>query len=146
MATIRTEVLVDVSLETAWDAARDVGQVHKRLVPGFLTDVRLELDKNERIVTFYDGTTARERMISVDDAAHRVAWTIIDGPFEHHNGVAQVFREGPNRCRFVWTTDLLPDTLEATIAPMMERAMPILKRTLEQAERAKREERHSARH
>ncbi len=45
---------------------------------GIFTDVRLEREKNERIVTFYDGTTARERMISVDDAAHRVAWTIID--------------------------------------------------------------------
>ena len=28
----------------------------------------------------------------------------------HHNGTAEVFAEGPDQSRFVWTTDLLPDS------------------------------------
>jgi hypothetical protein len=49
----------------------------------------------------------------------------------HHNASAQVFAEGPNRCRFVWIADLLPHELGPVIAGMIEQAMPIIKSTIE---------------
>ena len=132
MATIRKEVLIDARPETAWAAVRDIGALHTRLVPGFVTDVRLE--EGARVVTFGNGTVAREIIVSVEDAERRLVWSVVGTRMTHHNGAAQVFPQGDG-CRFVWTADLLPDAAAPSIASMMEQAMPIIKRTLERAER-----------
>ncbi len=133
MATIRREILIHARPETAWSAVRDIGALHTRLVPGFVTDVRLE--EGARIVTFGNGTVAREVIVSLDDPARRLVWSIVGTRMTHHNGAAQVFAEGEARCRFVWTADLLPDEIAPSIAAMMDQAMPIIKETLELAER-----------
>ena len=56
MASIRREVSIEVSAAQLWDALRDVGALHTRLVAGFVTDCRLEGDA--RIVTFANGMLA----------------------------------------------------------------------------------------
>jgi hypothetical protein len=133
MATIRKEVLIDARPETAWAAVRDYGALHTRLVPGFVTDVKLE--EGARIVTFGNGTVARELIVSIEDAERRLVWSVVGTRMTHHNGAAQVFPHGASGSRFVWTADLLPDDAAPSIEPMMEMAMPIIKRTLERAER-----------
>lgn len=135
MATIRKEIVVNAPAELVWDAVRDVGALHTRLVPGFVTDVRMA--EGARIVTFGNGMVAREEIISVDDQARRLAWTIVGGTLKHHNGVAQVFAEG-TQTRFVWTTDLLPDAAAPAIDGMMTQAMPIIRATLERQAAASR--------
>lgn len=87
-------------------ALRDWGALHERLTPGFVTDVQLEGD--DRIVTFFDGSVVRETLVDLDDDARRLAWTMVEGPYRHHNGSAQVFPHGDGRARFVWITDILP--------------------------------------
>jgi Polyketide cyclase / dehydrase and lipid transport len=129
MASVRKQVVVDVPLATAWDAVRDFGALHRRLVPGFVTDARVEGD--ERVVTFFNGNVFRERLISASDDEHRLVWTIVDGPWTHHNGCLELFAEGARRTRLVWTTDLLPHDLAARTGASMEQAMPIIKQTLE---------------
>ncbi len=131
MATIRKEVRIAARPEQVWDALRDVGALNTRLVPGFVTAVRLE--DGARIVTFANGMTVREAIVSIDDEARRLVWTIVDGPMTHHNGAAQVFSEGPEQSRFVWTSDLLPDSIAPQVEAMMEQAMPIIKATVERA-------------
>jgi hypothetical protein len=42
MATIHEEVEIERSKESVWDAIRDVGAIHKRLVPGFVVDCKLD--------------------------------------------------------------------------------------------------------
>jgi hypothetical protein len=133
MATIRQEIFIEARPETAWDAVRDVGALHTRLVPGFVVGVRLE--DGARVVTFGNGSVAREVIVSIDDDERRLVWTIVGGKMTHHNGAVQVFAEGAAACRFVWTTDLLPNEVAPAIAAMTGQAMPIIKRTLEQAER-----------
>ena len=44
---------------------RDFGALHTRLVPGFVTDTKL--DGDARIVTFANGTVARELLVDCDD-------------------------------------------------------------------------------
>jgi hypothetical protein len=58
MATLRREIKVTVSAERAWDAVRDFGALHERLVPGFVTAAHL--DGGDRVVTFFNGTIRRE--------------------------------------------------------------------------------------
>ncbi|TMG96892.1 MAG: SRPBCC family protein, partial [Betaproteobacteria bacterium] len=38
MASIHKEIVIDAPARDVWDAVRDVGAVHRRLVPGVLTD------------------------------------------------------------------------------------------------------------
>jgi uncharacterized protein YndB with AHSA1/START domain len=134
MASIRKETLIDATPEEVWDAVRDWGALHERLVPGFAVDCRL--DGTDRIVTFFTGTVVRERFVDCDDDERRLAWWMVEGPYDHHNGSAQVFAAGDGRSRFVWTTDLLPDEQRAATEEMMERGIRTARETLEAAARA----------
>jgi hypothetical protein len=128
MASIRKEISLDVGADEAWAAVRDWGALHERLVPGFVTDTRL--DGADRIVTFFDGMVVRERLVDLDERARRLVWSIVDGPYAHHNGAAQVLVEGDG-ARFVWVADLLPDELAERTSAMMERGTAVVKQTLE---------------
>jgi hypothetical protein len=129
MASIRKEILIDASPEDVWDAVRDWGALHERLVPGFVVDTRL--DGEDRIVTFASGMVAREVLVDLDDEARRLVWSVVDGPYTHHNGAAQVFAEDGGGARFVWCADLLPNELAGPTAEAMEQGTNIAKLTLE---------------
>lgn len=129
MATIRKEISIAARAEDVWDAVRDVGALHTRLVPGFVVDTRLE--PGARIVTFGNGMVARELIVTIDDTERRLVWSIVGGRFTHHNASAQVFAEGTDRCRFVWMADLLPDEIAGAIAAMMEQGIAVIQKTLE---------------
>ena len=75
--------------------------------------------------------TARERLITSDAERRRLVWSIIEGPYTHHNGAAQVLEDPDGKTRFVWTADLLPDELAQRTAEMMERGIEVVKSTLE---------------
>jgi uncharacterized protein YndB with AHSA1/START domain len=134
MASIRTETTIDASPDEVWDALRDWGALHTHLVPGFVTDVRLE--GPDRIVTFFNGATVREVLVTLDDTARRLVWSIVDGPYTHHNGAAQVLLDADGSTRFVWTADLLPDAAAERTKEMMERGTATVRRTLESARSA----------
>jgi len=127
MATIREEIPLTIGADEAWDAARDFGNLHERLVPGFATAAHLEGD--DRIVTFFTGTVLRERLITLDDDERRLAWSIVDGPYSHHNGVLEVFEDGDG-CRLVWTTDLLPEAAAEQTAGMMAKGAAAMRAAL----------------
>ena len=69
MASIHKDILIDASPNDVWDAVRDFGALHTRLVPGFVTDTKL--DGEARIVTFANGTVARELLVDCDEARRR---------------------------------------------------------------------------
>ena len=129
MASIRKEILIDASPEDVWAAVRDWGALHERLVPGFVIDTRL--DGEDRIVTFANGTVLRERLIDLDHETRRLVWSIVDGPYTHHNASAQVFGEGERGTRFVWTADLLPNELAGPTDEAMGQGTNVVKQTLE---------------
>jgi carbon monoxide dehydrogenase subunit G len=132
MASIHREILIEARPETVWEALRDVGAIHQRLAPGFVTDVRLE--DGARVVTFGNGMVARELIIDVNDQAHRIVWSAVGGPMTHHNASAQVFADGQGRSRFVWIADLLPHEVAPSIAAMIDQGLAVIKRTLERTE------------
>ena len=128
MASVRKEIVIDAAPEDVWDALRDWGEVHRRLVPGFVTDARL--DGPDRIVTFFNGAIVKELLVDLDDDARRLAWSVADGSFAHHNASAQVFAEGDGT-RFVWIADVLPDEAAGRTGEMMSAGVETIKRTLE---------------
>jgi carbon monoxide dehydrogenase subunit G len=129
MASIHREVLIQADPETVWDALSDVGALHRRLAPGFVTDVRLE--EGARVVTFGNGLVAREVIVDIDDKARRLVWSVVGGRMTHHNASAQVLPDGEGGSRFVWIADLLPHELAPGIAAMMDQGLAVIKRTLE---------------
>ncbi len=129
MATIHQEIEIERSAEFVWDAIRDVGAIHKRLVPGFVVDCKL--DGDARIVTFANGMVARELIVSVDDETRRHSWSARGEQLIHHNASVQVFPDGPDKCRVVWIADLLPNELAPTIGDMIQKALQTMKQTLE---------------
>jgi carbon monoxide dehydrogenase subunit G len=129
MASIHKEITIDARPEDVWDALRDVGALHTRLVPGFVVDTKLE--DGARVVTFGNGTVARELIVDLDDDARRLVWSVVGGRFTHHNASAQVFPDGDRRSRFVWIADLLPNALAGDIAGLMEQGAAVVKKTLE---------------
>lgn len=120
---------IEVDANMAWDAVRDIGALHTRLVPGFVIDTQRE--DGARVVTFGDGRVAREWIIDLDDDERRLAWAILDPPLAHYSASLQVFDDGDNACRFVWTANLLPNTMAATVATMIERGLAVARSTLE---------------
>ena len=129
MASIRREALIDASPDAVWDAVRDVGAVHTRVAPGFLTGCRMEDAPFARVVTFANGIVARELIVDIDDAARRLVWSVVGGRMTHHNASMQVFAEG-DRARVVWIADLLPNELAGAIAGMIEQGLAAMTRTL----------------
>ncbi len=127
MASIRKEFLIDAAPETVWDAMRDIGALHKRLVPGFVTDCKL--DGNARIVTFGNGIVAREVIVDVDDEARRIAWSATGPRLTHHNASSQVFAEG-GAARVVWIADLLPHEMKGPIGAMIDAGAAAMQKAL----------------
>jgi len=131
MASIRKEIVVDNTPERVWDALRDVGKVHERVAPGFV--VATQMEEGARVVTFGNGMTARELIVTVDDDTRRVVWAVVGSPrLSHHNASVQVFPEGKG-CRVVWIADLLPNDAAGDIAGMIEAGMGVMKPALERA-------------
>jgi carbon monoxide dehydrogenase subunit G len=133
MASIEREISIAAHPDLVWDALRDVGALHTRLAPGFVTDTKLE--PGARIVTFGNGMVAKELILSVDERRRRVAWSVVGGRLTHHNASAQVFAVGDGSTRFVWIADLLPDELEPAIAGMIEQGLQVMKAHLEKVAR-----------
>jgi hypothetical protein len=131
MASIRKELSLAADSNHVWSALGDFGAVHARLAPGFVTGTTME-GETVRIVTFFNGSSARETLVSCDEASHRLAYAIIGGRATHYGASAQVFDEGPGRSRFVWIVDVLPDAIAPYIDDMMTRGAAVMKATLEQ--------------
>ena len=130
MAAVIREVFINAPATVAWSAVKDVGNVHTRLVPGFVTDCSLKGE--ERTVTFVNGVVIREVIVSIDDQHMRVSYASVGGQSRHHNASIQIFTAG-EKCRLLWVTDVLPDEFASYILSNVEAALPIIKTTIELA-------------
>jgi len=129
MASIRREIRIATRPEKVWDAVRDIGNIHKRLVPGFVADCRME-GEDARIVTFGNGLVVKEIIVDLDDSSRRLCWTAKSERMTHHNASMQIFADGDG-ARAVWIADLLPNEVAPAIGAMIEQGMGVMKKTLE---------------
>jgi hypothetical protein len=119
MASIRKDVAIAAPATKVWDAVRDFGALHTRLVPGFVLDTKL--DGEARIVTFANGAVARELLVDCDDTRRRLAYAIIASErVKHYNASVEIVRDGEARCRLVWIVDVLPHEIAPYINSQMD--------------------------
>src|SRR4051794_15495815 len=130
MASLHKEISIAAAASVIWDAARDLGALHTRLVPGFVTDTQLE--PGARVVTFFNGMKLREPIITVDDERRRLVWSASGGATTHYNAVLQITAEGEG-ARVHWTTDFLPESLADTLSGMQDQGLAAMKRAFEKA-------------
>ena len=128
MASIQKDIIIDANPNDVWDALRDFGALHTRLVPGFVTDTRL--DGDARIVTFGNGTVAREILVDCDDNKRRLVYAIVSERIKQHSASAQVFDEGDGRTRFIWTADVLPNEIAPYMAAQMDLGLAAMQKSL----------------
>jgi hypothetical protein len=129
MASIHREIEIAVPADVVWDVFRDVGAVHTRLARQYVVDTRLEGDS--RVVTFANGMVARERIVDVDDQRRRLVYAVVESEqLTHHNASFEVVPDGDGKCRIIWITDLLPNSMAAPITGMVDGGCDAIKKTL----------------
>ena len=128
MASIHKDILIDASAEQVWDAVRDFGALHRRLVPGFVLDCKI--DGEARIVSFANGTVARELLVDCDEARQRLVYAVISERVKQHSASVQVVADGTDRCRLIWTVDVLPHDIAPYISAQMDLAAQAMQRAL----------------
>jgi carbon monoxide dehydrogenase subunit G len=133
MASIRSEISITAPPEQVWSAARDVGALHSRLVPGFV--IATQSEPGARVVTFGNGQVVRELIVDVDDRARRLVWSAVGTAMTHHNASLQISTENGGS-RVVWIADLLPDELAPGVRVMMDQGLAVMKRAMERDESA----------
>jgi hypothetical protein len=123
--------MLNASPDAVWDAVRDFGALHTRLVRGFVTDV--EVDGADRIVTFANGAVQREPLVSIDEGERRLVYSAVDSPLgaTHYNAAVQVTSNGEGTTRLVWLVDFLPDAISANLEAAMDRGVQSIKATLD---------------
>jgi hypothetical protein len=120
MASIHKDIPIDAHPDLVWAAVRDFGALHTRLVPGFVLDTRL--DGEARIVTFANGTVARELLVDCDDARRRLVYAVVSERVKHYNASVQVAADGETRSRLTWIIDLLPHDIAPYVDGQMNQA------------------------
>ena len=126
MASIHKEIPLPATATVVWDAVRDFGALHTRLVPGFVLDTRL--DGEARIVSFANGTIARELLVDCDDARQRLVYAVTSERVRQHSASVQVIADGDGHCRLVWTVDVLPHDIAPHIDAQMDLAAAAMRR------------------
>ena len=133
MASIHRDIPINARAEDVWAAVRDFGAVHRRLAPGFALDARLEGDA--RIVTFLNGSVAREVRVDCDDTRQRLVYAAISERVKHYNASVQVVADGETQgkacARLIWTVDLLPNEIAPYISGQMDQAALAMQKALD---------------
>ncbi|MBX9651573.1 MAG: SRPBCC family protein [Xanthobacteraceae bacterium] len=129
MTSIVKDIPLDATPADVWDAVRDFGALHTRLVPGFVTDTKLEGDA--RIVTFASGNVARELLVGCDDARKRLAYAIAANErVQHYAGSVEVLADGATRSRMIWIVDVLPNEIAPFISAQMDLGVLAIQKNL----------------
>ena len=127
MASIHKDIPIEAPAHQVWDAVRDFGALHTRLVPGFVLDTKL--DGEARIVSFANGTVARELLVDCDDARRRLVYAAVSERMKQHSASVQVIADG-HACRLVWIVDMLPHEIAPYIDGQMDQAAHAMQKTL----------------
>jgi hypothetical protein len=129
MASIHKDIPINAPAHEVWDAVRDFGAVHTRLARGFVLDSKL--DGEARIVTFSNGTVARELLVDCDDARRRLVYAVISERLKQHSASVQIVADGDVHCRMIWIVDLLPHEIAPYISSQMDLGAAAMQKALE---------------
>jgi len=116
VAVFRT-IDVPASADQVWDV---VGNFEDpvMLAPGFA--VACEMVDGERLVSFADGGSVREALVSRDELRRRLSYAAVAGQARHHHAVMHVVPVDERSSRIEWVTEVLPDHIAGFIEKRMD--------------------------
>jgi Polyketide cyclase / dehydrase and lipid transport len=120
MASIHKDIPIEAPAHEVWDAVRDFGALHTRLVPGFVLDT--QFDGEARIVAFANGTVARELLVDCDEPRRRLVYAAVSERIKQHSASVHVIADGAACCRLIWIVDVLPHEIAPYIDGQMDQA------------------------
>ncbi len=88
------------------------------------------LDGDARIVTFANGTVARELLVDCDDTRRRLVYAVISERVKQHSASVQVIADGEARSRLIWIVDVLPNEIAPYIDGQMDQAALAMQKAL----------------
>jgi Polyketide cyclase / dehydrase and lipid transport len=132
MASIHKDIPLSVPADEVWDAVRDFGALHTRLVPGFVRDTTL--DGEARIVSFANGTTARELLVDCDAERRRLVYAVVSERVRQHSASVQIVADGAAGCRLLWTVDVLPHEVAPYMNAQMDLAAAAMRKTFDKVQ------------
>jgi carbon monoxide dehydrogenase subunit G len=127
MASLHKDIPINAHPDQVWAAVRDFGAV-ARLAPGFVVDTKLE--DGARIVTFANGSVAREVLVDCDEARQRLVYAIVSERVTHYNASVQVLDDGEARSRLIWIVDVLPNDIAPYISGQMDLGVQAMQQAL----------------
>jgi carbon monoxide dehydrogenase subunit G len=130
VASVSVEMTTKAPPEIVWDAIRDIGALHTKLVPGFV--VHTELEQGARVVTFGNGMQVREPIIDLDEVKRRLVWSAEGPGLIHYNASVQVSAANEGS-RVVWIADFLPNDMRDQVRSMMTEGISVMKATMDRA-------------
>jgi hypothetical protein len=83
------------------------------------------------MVTFSNGMTIREPIVTIDDQRKRLVWSAEGGRATHYNSSARVEADVEGGSKVIWESDFLPDSIEPDINAAMTAGSTVMKRTLD---------------
>jgi hypothetical protein len=72
---------------------------------------------------------AREVLVDCDDDRRRLAYAIASERLTQHSASVQIIADGEDRCRMLWTTDVLPHEIAPYISSQMDQGALAVQRT-----------------
>jgi len=109
---------------------RDWGALHESLVPGFVTDTRL--DGEDRIVTFFNGAIAPKRLIDLDDEHRPPSSGLLRRTVRASQRLGTGVRRRRRASRFVWDRQKsVPNAVSHSDAGEDGAGTNVVKQTLE---------------
>jgi carbon monoxide dehydrogenase subunit G len=128
MAHAQAEIVVNASPDATWSIVRHFHGLHEWM-PG-IDDLVSEGD--DRVLSMM-GMSVRERLVSLDDAARAITYSIVDGvPIESHEATITVVEEGDG-CRVLWSVTATPDEMAGMMSGIYQQALEPLKAKAEGA-------------
>src|SRR5260370_1112775 len=88
------------------------------------------LDGDARIVTFANGTVARELLVDCDDERRRLVYAVVSERVKQHSASVQVLADGEGRSRLIWIVDVLPNEIAPYIDAQMDQAALAMQKAL----------------
>ncbi|MDF1523921.1 MAG: SRPBCC family protein [Trueperaceae bacterium] len=116
MVEIHVERTLEVPAQRVWEALRSFEGIETYLPMIARSEVRGSGAGAVRVCTTQDGGSIQERLESLDDAAMRLVYTIVDGPMpiEDYRSTMHVRAAGDERCTVSWscTFEAAPEAAE----------------------------------
>lgn len=117
MASVQTHITIDAPAEDVWNTVRDFGAIDQYVEAIENVEAQGTGVGMTRTLTLQDGAQIKERLEALDDEAHTLRYTIVEGPLpvQEYVSTMTVQPTGAQQCEATWNCAFEPDGAPADV-------------------------------